>query len=96
MVELSTGRLHRAEYVIAVSAAVFVGMLAAASFFAGGDAVLAHVSGIGLPVVVMLLLLSLFNYFVRAYRWHVFSEHLHVNVPLTRTILYYFSGFSMT
>lgn len=96
MVELSTGRLQRAEYVIAVSAAVFVGMLAAASFFAGGDAVLAHVSGIGLPVIVMMLLLSLFNYLARAYRWHVFSEHLHVNVPLARTFLYYFSGFSMT
>lgn len=96
MVDISTNRIRRAEYTIAASLIIFVGMLAALSFYAGSDDVLEHVSGISLVVVATMLLLSLINYFTRAYRWHIFSDHLQVKVPLKLTILYYFAGFAMT
>ena len=96
MVNMTINRLRRAEYIIAASVIVFVGMMAAASFFAGSHDVLRHLSGISLPLITIMLILSLVNYFVRAYRWHIFSRHLNIEVPFKDTMLYYVAGFSMT
>ncbi len=93
---ISTEQMRRAEYIIVVSMVGFVGMLAAVSFYVGSAEVFQRLSEISLYVVAIMLLLSLVNYFFRAYRWQLFSKHLDVDVPTKCTILYYFSGFSMT
>ncbi len=47
-------------------------------------------------VVALLLLLSLVNYGVRAWRWVALSKHLAIGVPVTRNIIYYLAGYSLT
>lgn len=96
MKSVSFKRLQKAEYLIALSVVGFVVILALASFFAGSGEVLKYLTSISLPLISFMLLLSLLNYFLRAFRWHIFSKHLQIQVPLKSTILYYFSGFSMT
>ena len=53
---------------------------------------------LSLPIatVAVLLILSLVNYTVRAWRWLVFSAHLGLPVPPTDNALYYLAGFSLT
>lgn len=96
MKAISFKRLRKAEYIIAMSAVGFVAMLAIASFFASSGEVLNHMASINLSLIGVMLLLSLVNYVLRAYRWHVFSRHLRLKVPFKSTMLYYFSGFAMT
>lgn len=49
-----------------------------------------------LAVVAALLGLSLINYAIRAWRWAVLGDHLGFRVPVTRNVLYYLAGFSLT
>lgn len=91
-----TRRFRRAELAVVVSLIVFVCMLSLMSIYAGSDDVLTHFSKINIGIVAVMLLLSLVNYLTRAYRWHIFSGHLGVHIPLKTTILCYFAGFSMT
>lgn len=88
--------MRRAEYIIVLAMVGFVGMLAVVSFYAGSAEVFQRLSAVSLATVAAMLLLSLVNYFARAYRWYIFSKHLGVDVPVTSTVLYYFAGFSMT
>ena len=46
--------------------------------------------------LLVLLLLSLLNYVLRVLRWHRLATRIGVGVPLSRTMLYYIAGFSMT
>ena len=50
---------------------------------------------LGLPLVFGLLLLSCLNFILRSLRWHWFSRRLHLDVPLSDSIIYYLAGFSM-
>jgi hypothetical protein len=43
-----------------------------------------------------LLGLSLTNYTIRAWRWHLYGRHLDIEVPAGRTGLYFIAGFAMT
>lgn len=48
-----------------------------------------------LPLVFGLLLLSSLNFTLRALRWHWFTSRLHLDVPMSDSIVYYLAGFSM-
>lgn len=92
-----TGRpLRRAEFAAIAAAALFLALVVAAAALADGDEVLRQLGRIGAPVVLGLLALSLVNYGSRALRWHLFSRHLGLPVPLRRSGLYYVAGFSAT
>lgn len=96
MIKFSTSKLRYGEFYVVVFIVIFVVAMAGASMVAGSDEVLSHLGKIELTVFIGLLLLSLLNYFVRALRWHIFSEHMDLEIPIHRNTLYYFAGFSMT
>jgi uncharacterized membrane protein YbhN (UPF0104 family) len=81
---------------VALAAASFAALGAAAALLVGGGAVLAALARIDVLTLLCLLLLSLANYGLRAWRWHVLALRLGVGVPLARTTLYYLAGFAMT
>lgn len=96
MAQLSFSRMRRAEYYVVASAVLFVVALAAASIVVGAENIPAHLSAVGPGVFIGLLLLSLFNYVLRAGRWQFFAARLGTIIPWRRNLSYYFAGFSMT
>ena len=96
MALLSVRRLRRAEYTVVMSIVLFVALVLLASFLAGGENVLRHISKLDARMIGGLLLLSLLNYTARWLRWHIFSRHIEVRIPPARSALYYVAGFSMT
>ncbi len=81
---------------VVLTVVLFVGAMVLSAVLAGGGQVIEHITRISPPVVVVLLLLSLVNYFTRGYRWQFLSQHIGLEVPTGRSLLYYFAGFSMT
>lgn len=82
------------------AAAIFTaGMLAAliwaGLYFAGREDALHLVQRIGPGLLAVLLLLSLCNYALRGWRWQLFANALHLELPPRANGLYYVAGFSM-
>jgi len=96
MAQFSFARLRRAEYYVVASIVLFVVALAAVSLFVGAENIPAHLAAVGPGVFVGLLLLSLFNYLLRAGRWQFFARRLGINIPWRCNLSYYFAGFAMT
>lgn len=96
MAQFSFLRMRRAEYYVVASAVLFVVALAAASIVVGAENIPAHLAAVGPGVFIGLLLLSLFNYVLRAGRWQFFAARLGAVIPWRRNLSYYFAGFSMT
>jgi len=79
-------------------------LLTALVYLAGAAAIYAFIdketlrTALSLPLslVAALLGLSLLNYLVRAWRWIVLGDYLGIRVPLSRNVLYYFAGYSLT
>lgn len=96
MNRLSSQGVRGTEFYVIASVVVFVAIMAGASTLLGDSEVLAHLNAIGPGAFVGMLALSLVNYVARALRWQAFAFRLGLHVPLRRTMLYYFAGFSMT
>ncbi|MBI4226315.1 flippase-like domain-containing protein [Candidatus Roizmanbacteria bacterium] len=47
-------------------------------------------------VVILLLLLSLFNYLVRFVRWHYFLHQISIKIPFANSLRIFLAGLSMT
>lgn len=90
------GRLRRLEYLVVVSLVVFVAAMAVASFYAGLGEIAARLSRLSVGLVAGLLGLSLVNYALRAVRWHLYSEHLHLRIPAGMNLLHFIAGFALT
>jgi glycosyltransferase 2 family protein len=92
----AVGRLRRLEIGVVLTAALFAAAGALAALFIGGGEVVAALARIDAVTLLVLLLLSLLNYVLRVLRWHRLATRIGVGVPLSRTMLYYIAGFSMT
>lgn len=51
---------------------------------------------LGLPVVAIVFALSLLNYILRFYRWHLYLKHLNYAIPFLENFKIYLSGFALT
>lgn len=51
---------------------------------------------LGLPIVIMVFSLSLINYILRFYRWHLYLKHLKYTIPFLENFKIYLSGFALT
>jgi uncharacterized membrane protein YbhN (UPF0104 family) len=92
----SGGRLRRLEYLVVVSLVLFVAAMVSAAFYAGIGEIAARLSRLTLGLVAGLLGLSLVNYTLRAARWHLYSEHLHLRIPAGMNLLHFIAGFALT
>ncbi|HYE00240.1 MAG TPA: lysylphosphatidylglycerol synthase transmembrane domain-containing protein [Alphaproteobacteria bacterium] len=90
------GGFRRVEFAVALSVVFFCGGMAAAAALSGGDEIMAHLGKLDGPLVAALLGLSLLNYASRTLRWHLYSHHLGMAVPLGRSALFYVAGFALT
>ena len=67
------------------------------SFWTGFDAIIQSFQTIGFHGVIIIFGLSLFNYFFRFMRWHLYINVTNRNaVPILQHIIIYLSGFALT
>ncbi len=66
------------------------------SLFGGWDNVLSAVAEIGAPIVIVSLLLSLVNYYLRFVRWHSYLSYLGYSLAQKKHLQIYLSGFALT
>lgn len=92
----SAGRLRRLEYLVVVSLILFVGAMAVASFYAGIGEIADRLARLSAAAVAGLLVLSLVNYALRGIRWHLYSDHLSLRIPLSMNLLHFVAGFALT
>ncbi len=89
-------RLRRAEFYTVGVAVLFVVAMAVSGIVIGAGDVTARLGLLSAELVAGLLALSLLNYALRAWRWHLFGRRLDIAIPLGRTALVYVAGFAMT
>ncbi|MCF6271881.1 MAG: flippase-like domain-containing protein [Rhodobacteraceae bacterium] len=65
-------------------------------FYTGSEAMLAELGKIGWGQFMLLLVLSLGNYALRALRWHVLASALELKTGFIRNIIHYLGGFALT
>lgn len=90
------GFLKQAETVAVVTAALFAAGAALAGILLGMGEFLALLGRLSPWLIGGMLALSLVNYALRAWRWHLFGRKLGVELPFGRTLLYYTAGFALT
>jgi len=95
MKPFASGRLHRLEFIVVLTAVLFVAGLVALSAGLGGGELWRDLDLLSGEVVLGLLGLSLVNYLLRAWRWLIYSRRLGVDVPLGRNALYFVAGFAL-
>lgn len=78
-----------------VTAVALAGYIAVAVTVQGGRIVEA-VAGIGLPVLLAVLTLSLLNYGLRFWRWQLYLGWRNFEIPALRSLVVYLSGFALT
>ncbi|MCA0044056.1 lysylphosphatidylglycerol synthase transmembrane domain-containing protein [Celeribacter litoreus] len=76
-------------------ALVIIGLIGAAAA-TGWQETLDQIAKLSALQVVLLLLLSLANYGLRGLRWHLFSGHLGLKLPLLTNFIHFLGGFAMT
>ncbi len=96
MSTFSRQQLRRAEFYAVGVAAVFVAVMALSGIAVGAGDVTARLGLLSAELVAGLLALSLVNYAMRTWRWHLFARRLGMAVPFGRTSLVYIAGFAMT
>ncbi len=70
-------------------------LLGTGLYLAGPQTILPLVKQAGLGLLCGLLVLSLCNYALRAWRWLMFAHAIQLEVPRRANALYYLAGFSM-
>lgn len=64
--------------------------------FGDAQAIGRSLSLLNAPMILGLIGLSLINYGLRFWRWHLYIQQLNGQVPLFRHLLYYIAGFALT
>lgn len=68
-----------------------------AAFFSGGDQVLAAIISLDIRIWLIILLLSLMNYLLRYWRWHLYIAHQNPHaIGHKQHLAIYIAGFSLT
>ncbi len=93
---LSGPRLRRLEFGIIAFVGLFAIGMAVAAALAGGPEIWSHLRLLSLELVLALLGLSLVNYGLRSWRWHIYSRRVGAEVSLAQSVFYYVSGFALT
>jgi uncharacterized protein (TIRG00374 family) len=75
---------------------LFIAGIALAGFTAAGENIWHEVRRLTLAQLGILLLLSLVNYGLRAWRWYVHARALHIPLSLPQVFWHYFGGFALT
>jgi uncharacterized protein (TIRG00374 family) len=88
--------MRRAEYGAVITALLFAGAMTAAGIWFGLGDLWLRMKELSPLTIGVLLALSLSNYGLRAWRWHLYGLHLGIEVPAGRTGLYFVAGFAMT
>lgn len=94
--QMGEGRLKRLEFTVVLAVVGFVAALAALALWRGVDEIVAHILAVPGWVIAALLGLSLFNYGLRAVRWHSFSLALGVTPPFGPNAAIFIGGFALT
>ena len=74
----------------------FAGLLLAGVMLTGWEDALVALSALGPGKLVILLLLALAHYLIRALRWHILVRTAGVQTSWTTNALHFFGGFAMT
>lgn len=74
----------------------FLIILAVAAYFIGFDSILKQLALIHPSFLLVLLLLSLINYLLRATRWYICSQFVGLETKFWENCVYYFAGFALT
>lgn len=90
------GRLRRLEHLVVLSLVLISAGMAVAALQAGLGEIMARLSRLSVGLVAGLLGLSLVNYALRALRWHLYSRHLALRIPLATNLLHFVAGFALT
>lgn len=93
---MGDGRLRRLEFAVILAVVGFVAIMGAVAVWRGADNIMAHVLSVPGWVIAALLGLSVFNYALRAMRWHYFSLNLGVKVPFWQNATIFVGGFALT
>ena len=96
MAGFSRQQLRKAEFYAVGLAVLSVAAITLSGIVIGAGDVTARLGLLSVELVAGLLALSLVNYGLRTYRWHLFGQRLGIKVPLGRTALVYVAGFAMT
>ena len=88
-------QLRRAEFYGVGVAVLFVAAMALSSIAVGSGDVIVRLGLLSPQLIAGLLALSLLNYGLRTWRWHLFGLRLGITVPFVRTALFYIAGFAM-
>ena len=92
MVTLLQRYLKPLVFSILLSACLYAVMI----FISGTEDIKPALEKVRIPALALIFSLSLANYFIRFIRWNMYSKKLGHYLPVTKHILYYFSGFSLT
>ena len=93
--KFSPAQLKKAERAVVASTALFIAVFAMVGIAIGWEDLKEPLSLVHTQLMLVLFGLSLFNYFLRGFRWHVFGRKLDVRLPLQRLALYYSAGFAL-
>ena len=88
-------RLRRAEFFTLVLVLGFVFVLTVLAFLVGADNIKESLARLDPTTIALMVALSLVNYGIRAGRWHIYSLHLGMQVPWSRSLKIFIAGFAM-
>lgn len=77
---------------IGIAALLYLGFV----LFADREAVFSALRRVGIPVLLAIFALSLFNYLLRFWRWQYYVAAFGHALPVWRHFLYYLAGFTLT
>ena len=93
---LTKGKLRRLEWIVVGTIVAFAVGLVAVGAYVGFDKVWTAIQRVPLSIILALLGLSLFNYALRALRWHWFSRGLGLKVGFGFNAAVFIGGFALT
>ncbi len=93
---LTKGKLRRLEWIVVGTIVAFVAGLVGVGAYVGFDKVWVALQRVPLSLILVLLGLSLFNYALRAARWHWFSLGLELKVGFGFNAAVFVGGFALT
>jgi len=75
---------------------IFIFIIAILGFLMDGERSVEILYSLDRRLLICLLSLSLINYILRAYRWHLTTQEMNLSIPFFETLTHYISGFSFT
>jgi glycosyltransferase 2 family protein len=86
---------RRRKTALLITALVYIGA-AIVVYFTIDQAALEQAMALPASTLLAMLVLSILNYAIRAWRWLFLTSHLGIRVPNRSNCLYYFAGYALT